>query len=652
MRFPRLPPQTRAFLAATALCLGAFLFLRLAFFAATRNLYASAPAGEILGAFLRGARYDLHVTALLTGLPFLLLHLPGQWKRGALPAWILLWSPYPALLAGIFLGVADIPYYLEVGRHLSFEVSMVARGDKVSTLGMILGYKWWLLFFLLVAAPFTVGWRKAVSLFWQAPGEAPKKPDGAARETAWLAGALLFLLFSLHGSLGAGPLRASQAFPGGSIELGHLALSPLFTIEKAAELTDASDLFFMEKGKAVANLARLVSTPETRFLDPRYPLFRVNGPLRALPSFSATPNVVILLMESFSGAFVGALGGEPGVTPRFDALARDGLLFTNILSVGTRSPEGFAAVALGTPLFNHAGEQSAAAFDPPGAGHFRGVGSILGSRGYSSLFIRGAKRDSSGVGTLARRAGIARVAGLEDLSTRAGEEERFDWGIEDDRMAEILAGEIGSLPAPFLLTWLSLSSHSRHQVPERFRWFPEDDPNGGFKDTLRFADEALGRFFDLAREEPWFPDTLFVITADHTGGKIQGLPPLERHRVPLLFYAPGRVQPGRRETLGTQMDILPTLLDLAGVDEPHHAFGRSLLRAGGKEFAFVNLGQGYGWFQDGLFLTLDPGGKGVSARDAATGDPLAGEAPRGPRDDFLSFVQGALDLLGRERLAP
>lgn len=634
-------PQIRAFFAATSIFLVLSSLCRGLFFWKYRTLFSADGTGEILQAFLMGIRFDLNVNAFLIGLPFLVLNIPGGWKRKKHLTSTLVWIPFFGVLCAAFLSLADLLFYGEAGRHLSSEILLV-RGDLGAVAGMATQYPGTLLLLLLLSALLLLGWlwvrRISLSTSWES---IPSRRS----EVVQLGILFLFLVLSGRGSIGGTPIRTTDAFFNGKVQLGHLALNPLFTIGKALTAADLPLIEVMAEGEAVETVRPFVANGSSLWLDSRFPLLRkADFPPRKAPF----PNIVLLVMESWTGPWVGAAGGPPKVTPFFDSLAEKGLFFDNIHAVGARSNEGFVSMLLGIPSFNSSERQNPYLRGTKALNPLRGLGTILGEYGYSSLFIRGAKRDSSGLESLAGVAGVQTVLGKEDLLQRTVEGETFIWGIKDEKMASIMVEEFGKMPQPFLGIWLSLDTHSPYDLAAGSTEFPETFPNRKHLSAMRQTDEALEVFFRLAAREPWYRDTLFVIVADHSGGEgMETVSNLDRHRIPLLLYSPEESIKGRDETLGTQLSLLPTILDLAGIDAPHHAMAPSLL--GPREaFSFLNLGQGYGWLEDGCFVTVDPSGKG--AVETSIKDKGCGESP--VKKHLQAFLQVAATLYRENSFSP
>ncbi|HWR83953.1 MAG TPA: sulfatase-like hydrolase/transferase, partial [Candidatus Deferrimicrobium sp.] len=167
------------------------------------------------------------------------------------------------------------------------------------------------------------------------------------------------------------------------------------------------------------------------------------------------------------------------------------------------------------------------------------------------------------------------------------------WGVPDHVVFQRTAALIDSLPRPFQLTILTISNHEPFDLPDSsVRRYPDDSDTSRLFNSQIYADHALGLFISEVRSYPVFDSTVFVFTADHArfgGGRYRG-DPVDFH-VPLLLYAPGiaAMQPGRIETFGSQIDIVPTLMGLLGGDYRHASWGRNLLTVPADDPGFAPI---------------------------------------------------------------
>ena len=300
-------------------------------------------------------------------------------------------------------------------------------------------------------------------------------------------------------------------------------------------------------------------------------------------------NVVVILMESFAGRHVGALGGKGNITPHFDQLAKEGVLFTRFFSNGTHTHQGmFATLACfpNLPAFEYLMQT------PEGSNDFSGLPQLLGARKLDNLYVYNGDFAWDNQSGFFGKQGMSNFIGRFDYKNPVV----FDptWGVSDqdmfDRAAEELSARSGE--KPFYAVLQTLSNHTPYALPKTL---PVDSVTGDgpfdqHLTAMRYSDWALGQFFEKVRKAPFFKETLFVILGDHGFGSGEQLTEmnLARFNVPLLLIAPGIQEKfgSRRETVGTQVDVVPTLMGRLGGTVRHQCWGRDLLNLPAEDRGF------------------------------------------------------------------
>jgi phosphoglycerol transferase MdoB-like AlkP superfamily enzyme len=353
---------------------------------------------------------------------------------------------------------------------------------------------------------------------------------------------------------------------------------------------------FFPRDKAVAIL-----NGHEKPLDPDYPM---------LERYEEKPtgyNVVFVLLESWNFDYVDSFAGNGyGVTPYVDALAKDGLRFTRFYAAGQRSIEGIQATLTGIPALKGLPRIDAGI----GVSNFSRLGSIAKEQGYSTLFIQTSGRDSFKVQGIASATGFDDFYGKEDvpllLDYPDPDASVFGWDYDT---LQFMKKKLDGLKQPFLAYAFTGTTHEPYApLPGQFMQHQPHDPNGenGYLNTMSYADWSIGRFIEQARKSPWFDNTIFIFTADHTNHFQKGRDVLQRFHTPFLIYAPGIIEPGESRVIGSQLDVMPTIIDLLGLKEEFAALGKSLFKKGGdgQGEAFVTMGgQQIGLInQDGFIL--------------------------------------------------
>lgn len=641
-----IPPQTTAFLMALGLLMVTMTILRFAFMILNWDTFSSASVPELSLSFLIGAKFDLHVIFLLIGVFFLALHVPGSRRTALVLARKLLWLPLFLFLPVTALSILNMHYYSEAGRHLSYEIAFVVGEsyDLKASLKMIAQYRLSMVVLLLLSIVLIIAWRMILKRLWNS-----ERTTEAKVEVIWLILYLFFFILGLRGTVVGRPIRMSHAFVQGRTELGHLTLNPQFTVGRSLiESEEKVPAFYTEK-EAVETVRKLLASPRTTWHGDDAPLYRKTLVSRARGGIMY--NVVLIVLESWSSKYVGAYGNNQHITPEFDALAREGILFKNFYATGSRTDEGLASLCLGIPSFNR--------LHNPGKGsilsgaleqnRYTGLGSVLGENGYSTVYLHGESSRTFRQASLARLAGFKKHLGSEELDLTP-DETSGPWGGWDhillEKLFEIMRKEI----EPFAVLWISLTNHSPYTLPDdTFKKAQPDDLDGKFMDSIRYTDHYLGLFFDKVRNEDFFNRTIFVITADHSARVITTME--DRYSIPLLIYSPGILKPDVLQKIGSQVDLIPTVLNLLGLESYHHAMGNSLFDEETEGFAFLNFSSGYGWVSGGDLVEIDPDGELIGIRNINTGEEAYEQAEE-HRKKLLSYLQVGRKMLLENRFMP
>ena len=289
-----------------------------------------------------------------------------------------------------------------------------------------------------------------------------------------------------------------------------------------------------------------------------------------------SPNIVVVLEESFGAEFVGAYGDPRGLTPKFDALAEQGVLFRTAYATGTRTVRGIEAVMTSFPPI-----PTVSIVKRPGSEGIANLGSTLEGLGYRSIFLYG------GYGYFDNMNHFFSSNGFEIRDRSDLPEPVFAniWGVSDGDLFDGALDSFDTLAAtgqPFVGVVLTTSNHKPFTFPPGVPGVPAE--GGGRLAGVRYADHAVGQFVEDAAGHPWFDDTLFVIVADH-GARVYGAAeiPLHTYEIPILFYWPDQLAPAVVEQPVSQIDVAPTILGLLGQAYEAPFFGRDALAENPRE---------------------------------------------------------------------
>lgn len=314
-------------------------------------------------------------------------------------------------------------------------------------------------------------------------------------------------------------------------------------------------------------------------------------------------NLVIVLEESLGATFVESLGGIP-VTPELEKLKPQGWWFERMFATGTRSVRGIEAVVAGFPPTP---AQSTVKLSLAQRGFFT-LAELLGERGYATEFIYGGESHFDNMRRFFLGNGFQTVIDQNDYAAPVF---KGSWGVSDEDLFARTHERIGAQHAsgrPFFTLVFTSSNHAPFQYPDG-RIELHDADKATENNAVKYADYALGRFFEQARASAYWQDTLFVVVADHDI-RVRGdtLVPIERFHIPALILG-ADIAPRRVTTVASQIDLAPTVLSLMGVDADHPMPGRDLTREppGLAGRAMMQFEQNYGWIEGDEVVVLRPG---------------------------------------------
>ncbi|MDO9391089.1 MAG: sulfatase-like hydrolase/transferase [bacterium] len=588
------PKPLRITILGLAYLLVCYELLRLGFLIANRQYFAGVPAGQVLWAFVYGLRFDVSALLMLNGVILLLYNLPGfpgryQWYSKTMLA--LFWL---VNIPGFIVNLTDYGYYAFTQRRLMFELFAMPRETMDMVPSLVRGY--WPLF-LLLAVLTSVFIFSSLKFFSRLDKKTAYKFNLFTESLSLVLIAGLAVL-GIRGGLQSKPIRQNHAFFSESRSAGYLALNSTFTVLRSLSQPKLAEFQFMPREQAQNLIEKMLRDPNETMADREYPFLRQ----KQFPCPEQKLNLVIFIMESWSAGQVGPDPGRPSATPFFDSLAVQGLLFTNFMANSQRSLEAVPAILTSIPAFynNHSFINSQAEMN-----RVMGLGHILLKRGYTTSFHHGAKVGSMGFDAYARTAGFLKYYGKEDYPGLADSLQDGTWGVYDEEFFLDALSRMNSFNKPFASVIFSLSPHDPLKIPSYrealIAGYKDDDK---FRRALRYSDYSLKRFFEQARKEHWYENTVFIITGDHPYHSMRN-DFASIFQVPLLIYRPKGLAPARVDGIGSQVDILPTVLDLLSLSATHASMGSSLVSGKKEHYAVVRHGAEFAVFDDRLVLVSD-----------------------------------------------
>lgn len=536
------------------------IILLLVCYAGCRALFIYANRQEMdisgLSSFVRvmigGMRFDLSAIAASNVLYIILLFLPLPFVGSRI---------YRGILTGIFLltngicllaNMVDVAYFPFVHKRSQADALRFVTGEKGGDLFRLLPSfltQYWYLIggFILMMWLLWRGYRYTMR---------PVKEVPSPLKFYLISSMTLFL------SLGLGIL----AFRGG------LQTKPLNVIH-ASEMTSVQNIpAIINTPFSIFKSLRQKSMPAMDFF-PEEVLADLHGGIHrpAVTDSFTRGNVVIIIVESLSRKYIGYFGGQAR-TPFLDSLFEEGYVFTNAFANAKESIQGIPAILSSIPSW----QSEPFIFSYYSSNKITSLANLLDGEGYISSFYHGGYNGTMGFDSYAGLAGFDHYYGKNEYNNN----DDYDghWGIWDEPFLQYAADRMDATPQPFFSAIFTLNTHHPFLIPEQYRdiFNKHRQP---FLNCVEYEDYALRRFFERIRTSPWYDNTLFVITADHTAINIEGAQSslMEDYRIPIVFYRPkdGKLK-GKSDMIASQIDILPSVMSLLHYPEPYFSLGTNL----------------------------------------------------------------------------
>ena len=416
-----------------------------------------------------------------------------------------------------------------------------------------------------------------------------------------------FLFWGARGSLTSKrPINASNAIFCSDQMTNSLGLNSLYTVAFAAYAMkhegDVKKYGKMDELEAYSRVKKYMDV--TEFIPSEVPFLHLQKPDTTQPKY----NVVIFLQESLGAEYVGCLNGLP-LTPELDKLSKEGLLFTNLYCTGTRSVRGIEQVTAG---FLPNPSESIVKLSGSQQGFFT-LADAFGRQNYDTSFIYGGMANFDNMASFFNGNGFKNIIDETDFD-KDGKKYALKgtWGYSDEDLVVKANEYFKSLGnKPFFSLMFSTSNHEPFEFPDgRIQLY--EQPKNSVHNAMKYADFSIGKFFELAKKEAYFKNTIFVVIADHntrTYGK--NLVPVNKFHIPALIIAPNIEKGSTYDNLASQMDIPSTVLALSGITTKTPMVGRNLLKLpkGTKGRTIMLFHETYAFRVDDDIVILNPNAK-------------------------------------------
>lgn len=566
---------------------------------------------DYMQVMIHGASLDAATAGYLTAFPFLLV-LISIWFR-KFPLKKILYGYYilaAALISIIF--VVDMALYTFWGFKLDASVFLYIDSPKEALASVSVGF----ILLRVLAILLLIALNS-----WVLLKITPSVLTATRKRIAGTAGMLLLggvLFIIIRGGVTESTSNIGQVYFSNEPFLNHSAVNPDFSLLSSMGKSQdfASEFNFFDEEKRAA------------LFDGLYPTTDGDSIIQVLNT--KRPNILIILMEGFGGAFVEPLGGLPDVTPHFNRLSKEGIFFTNCYANSFRTDRGTVCTFSG-----YLGLPTASVMKIPAKSRtLPAIAEGLSKAGYKTDFLYGGDINFTNMKSYLLSTGYQRLTANTDFSL--AEQTSNAWGVNDDITFEYLYNQLRNRKeeGPWHTAFLTLSSHEPFEVP--YHRLEDKIPN-----AFAYTDECLGKFVDRLKQTPAWKDLLVICLPDHGFYyPREGSNAMPRfYHIPLLWLGGAVKQPMQVDKIMNQTDLAATLLGQLGLEHTAFTFSRNVLGSDYKyPFAFYSFNNGLS-FRDSTGVTVFDNNSGSILFD----EP---EADESRLDKGKAILQTVYDDLG------
>lgn len=583
------PAKTKALLALIGVSFGGLFITRIIFY------FFNMQAFEGMGLYywFLGFCFDI-ITLSLWMLPFYFLFLQPlrfdhKWYR--LAQKIIFHVLNSLLLA---FNLVDVEYFRYTGKRSTADLfTTVSTGSDFGQLiGSFLTDFWHLILFLILLIWFSEFFYRKIIKKWDTSEKSLK-----IRVLIFVVG-LTFLFLIGRGGFGLKPVGIIEAAKYTDGKYTAFVLPTPFTIIKTIAQKGLEEKHYFKSQNELRKYFNPIKNSSPKNL------------------FEGKPNVVVIILESFGQEFVGHYNKSSKFTPFLDSILDRSLTFDLAYANGKKSIEAVPAIFAGIPTLMDDPYISS----PYGLNQIDGLPGILKKHGYSSGFFHGATNGSMSFDGFARICGFEKYVGRTEYNNEKDSDDH--WGILDEYFNPWTAKELSKFKEPFFSTLFTLSSHHPYFIPEHMK----NKVIKGSQEicaSINYADYALKLFFEEAKKQKWYNNTIFVLMADHTPATSTKIYNEHRnlYRIPIAFYDPsGRIRPERNTRIIQHIDVGPTLLDLMNIKTSYYSFGSSIYQQSKGEAISYISGSYFYFYENNMYVFTDD--RIIDIQDLNTGKPV------------------------------
>ncbi len=408
---------------------------------------------------------------------------------------------------------------------------------------------------------------------------------------------ILLCIIPLRGGIGLAPLNPATVYHSQNLFANHLSLNPVWNI-----------LYTYFQNKKTEEYYPSIDSRSIEEFNTAYP---ESNDLSFRFMDSTHPNVLIIMLESFTSSFVNSFHKSKEITPELNRWIKTGLYFNNAYASGDRTDKGLPAILSGYPAqpltsiikFSKKSDQLPA------------LSKTFGKMGYSTHFYYGGDITFAGMKSYLLSSGFQHIL---DKSEFPSSSYNAKWGVHDHILFEKLFQDIQRIPSPFFITTLTLSSHPPFDIPEENYW-PENDYESLFANSAHYTDKYLGKFLDELKKSRYWENLLVICVADHGARFPETIEYFSKTKfhIPLLITGGVVKVDSMIQTTCSQIDIASTVLNQINTAHKEFIFSRNIFSKDRIPFAFYAYNNGIAWVKDSCHLVISNDNGNIIEQDGS-----------------------------------
>ena len=587
---------------------------RIAFISYNHYLSPKTTSGILLHSLIYGLRMDISMAAYLT-LPVCLLMLGPFKSKGFSNKTIITAYSGIMLLPVIIMIICDLPAYEAWGYRLD-----ITPLRYLSTPGEAWASVSHLPVWLFLVS-FLIAYSLFLFLFYSLIRRQPEAENDSRPATISIM--MLFtaaMIIPIRGGIQLAPLNQSSVYFSSDAFANQAALNvPWNFMRSITFLSEHKENPFLyleaDKAKALREGLFNIGDSTTRLLDSRI----------------KNPNIILIVWESFTAKVLGRKEAGVAVTPCMEELISRSTYFSNMYASGDRTDKGIVAILSGYP----AQPTTSIVKEPQKAGKLKAMPALFSARGYDTHFFYGGETEFANMKAYLLGAGFSH---LTDVNAFSEKDKNSKWGAHDNVVKDTLINTLSKIRSPFLINWLTLSSHEPFETPVPAVIKGSDDKSK-FLNSLHYSDSVIYELISYCKKQSWWDSTLIIILADHGHRMPAGQSKRDDFRIPMIWTggairSKGMVIPG----ILSQTDLAATLLSQLDMDASDFIWSRKALCEGQRQWAYFAFNNGFGFVQPDRFFIYDNTGKTISEQQGPVDSIMIREGQAVQQLSFADYL--------------